>query len=30
MTINLLTCIGVFALSYWLVFKFMPWVEGKR
>lgn len=30
MTINLLTYIGAFTLSYWLVFKFFPWLEGKR
>lgn len=30
MTINLLTYIGAFAVSYRLVFKFFPWLEGKR
>lgn len=30
MTINLLTYIGAFAVSYWLVFKALPWLEGKR
>lgn len=30
MTINLLTYIGAFAVSYWFVFKLLPWVEGKR
>lgn len=30
MTINLLTYIGALAVSYWFVFKFMPWLEGKR
>jgi hypothetical protein len=30
MTINLLTYIGAFAVSYWFVFKLLPRLEGKR
>lgn len=25
-----LTVIGAFAVSYWLVFTFFPWLEGRR
>lgn len=30
MTVTALTIIGAFAVSYWLVFNFIPWLEGKR
>ena len=29
-TVNALTIIGAFAVSYWLVFKFFPWLEGGK
>lgn len=30
MITNILTVVGAFAVSYWLVFKFFPMLEGKR
>lgn len=30
MLTNVLTIIGAFAVSYWIVFKLVPMVEGKR
>lgn len=30
MIVNALTIIGAFAVSYWIVYKLVPMVEGKR
>ena len=30
MTITAFTYIGIFASAYWLIFKFIPWLEGER
>ena len=30
MITNVLTIIGAFAVSYWLVFNFIPWLEGGK
>ena len=29
-TVNAFTIIGAFSVSYWLVFKFFPWLEGSK
>lgn len=30
MEVTFFTYVGVFAVSYWFVFKLIPWVEGER